>query len=210
MTPVGAILLGLGLGLRHATDADHVLIVSALLKRQSRPLQAAPVAAWGGLGHSVSVLAVGLLLVLLEIRLPQSLAVFAEGIAAAMLVGLGVWHLRRQQYTYLDYPQSSAPTVIPAGRAVVVGAVHGLAGSAGVALLAGAAIENRLLAASYLVLFGLGTVFGMMVLTAMLARPLAWANGHSGLSARVTRFAAAILSIGLGVYLLCNIELGRS
>src|SRR5512145_3395683 len=93
MTPIGAIVLGFGLGLRHATDADHVLIVSALLRRQCQPRRAALVAAWWGLGHSLSVLGVGLLLVLLGVRLPPRVAAFAELLVAAMLIGFGCWHL---------------------------------------------------------------------------------------------------------------------
>jgi len=161
----------------------------------------------------LSVLGVGLLLVLLEVRLPPRVAAFAELLVAAMLIGFGCWHLLHRAPFECERSRENAAAVVPAVpavRALAVGAVHGLAGSAAVALLAGVALESRLLSVSYLLLFGLGTVCGMVLLTTLMARPLAWANGNGGIHARLTRTATATLSIGLGLYVVACFLLGSA
>jgi len=195
MLDVSALVLGLGLGLRHATDADHVAVVSAMLQREPGALRALRVAVLWGLGHTVSFLALGLLIVLGGVRIPASFERAVELLVAAMLIGLGAWHLARGT-------GASAPTrAVSAKRPVAVGLVHGLAGSAGVALLTGATIHSRLCATLYLALFGVGTVLGMALLTAALSWPIAWAaRPHRPWSGWIFRLPG-ISSVGLGLLL---------
>lgn len=206
MNELTVLLLGIGLGLRHATDADHVVVVSTLLQREPGTRQAARVAALWGLGHTLSFFSVGLLIVALGVQIPESFETFAEILVALMLMSFGVWHALRQ-----PEPRREEAPVGPARasqrlqltRPVLVGLVHGLAGSAGVALLVSATIASRALATFYLALFGLGTVLGMVLLTLLLARPLAWMVHHEQDKVRrgVTLLAAA-LSFLLGLWIL--------
>lgn len=196
MTGLSVLMLGLGLGLRHAVDADHVVVVSALLQREPGALRAARIAALWGAGHSISFLGVGLVVVLAGVRVPPELEAIAELLVAAMLMGLGGWHLVR------SLSKAAPPAGEPAARAyarpVLVGVVHGLAGSAGIALLVSATIASRAWAAAYLALFGLGTVMGMVMLTAVLAWPIAWTMRREGSARRVVGAASALLSVALG------------
>jgi len=195
MLDLSALVLGLGLGLRHATDADHVAVVSAMLQREPGVLRAMRVAALWGLGHTVSFLALGLLIVLAGFRVPESFERAVELLVAAMLVGLGVWHLARGSGA--NVPKRA----ISATRPMAVGLVHGLAGSAGVALLAGATIRSPLWATLYLALFGVGTVLGMALLTAALSWPIGWtARQQRPWSAWIFRLPGA-LSVALGLSL---------
>jgi len=110
----------------------------------------------------------------------------------------------------MDRSKESLAAAIPALRAILVGAIHGLAGSAALVLLGGVALESRCLAISYLLLFGIGTVCGMVLLTTLMARPLAWVNGSGGLHARFARTATAMLSIALGLYVVAGTLLGST
>ncbi|WP_437855231.1 high-affinity nickel-transport family protein [Sorangium sp. So ce363] len=195
MTGVSALLLGLGLGLRHAADADHLVVIATLLQRERGPRRAALIAALWGLGHSAAFLGVGLIVVLLGLRIPAPFERAAELLVAFMLIALGAWHLVR--------PQRRAPAPGHGGaahaRSIAIGLVHGLAGSAGIALLATASIPSRLWAAAYLALFGLGTVAGMIALTVILSWPIGWTLTRGGAPRRFSIVTAALLGIATGV-----------
>nr|WP_293175261.1 hypothetical protein [Nannocystis sp.] len=189
------LLLGFGLGLRHATDADHLVVVSGLLQRGHSLRGAMRVAVLWGLGHSAAVIGIGLLVLLAELRLPPAFEAFTELLVAGMLIVLGAAHLART-------PVSSVTVTSPASaRPLLIGVVHGLAGSAAIALLATASISSRGWTAAYLLLFALGTVVGMVTLTLLLAWSLRRALfGRTKLANRLTA-ASALLSVVLGIYL---------
>jgi nickel/cobalt transporter (NicO) family protein len=195
MMELSALALGLGLGLRHATDADHVAVVTAMLQREPGTLRAVRVAALWGLGHTVSFLALGLLIVLAGLRVPESFERAVELLVAAMLVGLGAWQLVRGSSV------DSSPRAVSAARPLAVGLVHGLAGSAGVALLASATIRSPLWAALYLALFGVGTVLGMALLTAALSWPIGWSARRKRPGTAWLFKLPGALSVGLGLLL---------
>ncbi|WP_437605396.1 hypothetical protein WMF20_30285 [Sorangium sp. So ce834] len=176
MTGWSVLLLGLGLGLRHATDADHLVVVSTLVQREPGIARAARIAALWGAGHTATFLGLGLLVVLAELRLPPVFERITEVIVGAMLLGLGLWHLARSR---TSTRVSRAPATTHA-RPVVAGLVHGLAGSAGIALLAATPIPSRALAVAYLGLIALGTVVGMVALTVAMARPIGWTMQREG------------------------------
>lgn len=206
MTALSVLLLGLGLGLRHATDADHVVVVSALVQREPGVWKAARIAALWGAGHTVAFLALGLLIVLFGVRLPEAYERSAELLVAAMLIGFGVWHVVRSPRSDSD----AAPMKAGSARPVAIGLVHGLAGSAGIALLAATTIGSRSLAVVYLGLVALGTVIGMVVLTMVLSRPISWTMRRPGLLRRSVTGSAALLSIGLGLSVLVRAFGGAS
>ena len=196
MLDLSALVLGLGLGLRHATDADHVAVVSAMLQREPGALRAVRVAMFWGLGHTFSFLALGLLIVLAVLRVPQAFERAVALLVAAMLIGLGAWHWARGS-------SAASKRAISPARPMAVGLVHGLAGSAGVALLASATIRSPLWATLYLALFGVGTVLGMALLTAVLSWPLGWTSRRqrswAGRVSKVPAVSSVILGLFLGV-----------
>jgi hypothetical protein len=189
-----ALLLVIGLGLRHATDADHVAVVSSLVQRQPGILRAARVAMLWGLGHCGSFLGVGALVIFVGLRIPEAFEQGAELLVAFMLVSLGAFHL-------LHHPEARSKQAISAARPVVVGLVHGLAGSAGMALLVATTIRSQLWALLYLATFGLGTVIGMGLLTMALSRPLAWTGQQRGALGRLLARSPAICNLLLGASL---------
>lgn len=192
MTLAWAVVLGFVLGLRHATDADHVVAIGTLLHREPSPLRAARLAAFWGLGHALTFVALGLAIVVADVHLPTRFEAVAELLVAAMLIGLGVWTLGRAKR-----PSVGAVRWRPA----LVGIVHGLGGSAAVALLALTALPSRAGALAYIGLFCVGTVAGMIALTVALSLPLGWTRRRYGGVPRLVIVGAALLSIGFGIAL---------
>lgn len=201
MTGATALWIGVGLGLRHAADADHLVVLSTLLQKEPGLGRAARLAALWGAGHTAAFLAVGLLVVLAGVRVPPRLERASELAVAAMLVGLGAWHLVRAARSTARADHDTAHAAGALARPVAVGVVHGLAGSAGVALIAATTIGSRLWAAAYLAVFGLGTVAGMVLLTVLLSWPIGWTLRRRGRPRAWMIGGSSALSIALGAAL---------
>lgn len=185
------ILLGALLGLRHATDADHVVAVTTIVARERSLAHAARVGAIWGVGHTLTLLFLGGAIIAFRLVIPPRIGLGLEFGVALMLIGLGYSNIRRRG-------EEQVPALT---RPLLIGVVHGLAGSAAVALLVLATIREPWAAAAYLLMFGGGTVVGMMVVTAMLAVPALYA-GHRMRRMRVSiQVAAGALSIVFGVLL---------
>lgn len=198
------LLVGMGLGLRHALDADHVVVVSTLLERERSAWRAARIAASWGAGHTAAFLGLGLLIVHFGVQLPASFDQLAELLVGVMLVYLGALHLLRPRAALVR----PVPVAVSVARPLLVGLIHGLAGSAGIALVAASTVSSRLLASAYLVLFGLGTILGMVALTVVLSRALAWSERWRGHLGGAVASVAAWLSLGLGLLMLLALSLG--
>jgi high-affinity nickel permease len=187
-----AIALGALLGLRHATDADHVVAVTAIVARERRLSRAAWVGALWGVGHTLTLLVVGGAIVAFRLVIPPRIGLGLEFGVALMLILLGYQNLRAGH---------DAPSTRPAVRPFLVGLVHGLAGSAAVALLVLATIRETLSALAYLLVFGLGTVAGMVAVTVLLAAPAMYVGSRVNRLQAGIRLAAGALSIAFGVLL---------
>ncbi len=203
MSTIALLVLGLGLGLRHATDADHLLAVSTLVRQELDGWRAVRVAVLWGSGHTLAFLALGLLVVLTGTRIPPSFEQGAQFVVGAMLVGLGVWSVVSRR-SGSDIVPMSTPTR-PSARPLAVGLVHGLAGSAGVALVAATTMKSTARAIAYLGLVALGTVVGMVALTLALARSLRWAHHRAPRSTQALSTLGAGLSVALGIFTLLQL-----
>lgn len=185
------ILLGVLLGLRHATDADHVVAVTTIVAREKSLWRAARVGAAWGIGHTLTLLLLGGTIIAFRLVISPRIGLGLEFGVALMLIALGFNNIQRRHEERL--PKLSRP--------LLVGLVHGLAGSAAVALLVLATIRTPLAALAYLLMFGLGTVLGMMVVTAMLAVPAIYAGERVKQMRVGVRVAAGALSIVFGLLL---------
>jgi hypothetical protein len=196
-----AILLGALLGLRHATDADHVVAVTAIVSRERSLTRAARVGALWGFGHTLTLLAVGGAIVTFRFVIPPRVGLGLEFGVALMLILLGFSNLREtaegRRQTAVNDGRDAGTTVRP----FLVGLVHGLAGSAAVALLVLATFRDTLPALVYLLVFGLGTVLGMVAVTVILAAPALYAGARMARFNLGVRVAAGVLSVAFGVLL---------
>jgi high-affinity nickel-transport protein len=188
------LLIGFVLGMRHATDADHVVAVTTIVSDQPSLLRASAVGALWGIGHTVTILLVGGAIIVFHVAIPPRLGLAMEFAVAIMLIVLGAVNLSGRQ---LANPRSST-------RPIVVGFVHGLAGSAFVALLVVAAVPQPWLGLLYLALFGVGTIAGMGLITAAIAMPSALTARRFVHMQRYLRLASGLASVAFGLVLVRN------
>jgi len=241
-------LAGFGflLGMRHATDADHVIAVTTILNRSRRFAHTTLIGALWGLGHTITVVIVGVLIIVFNVVIPPPVGLAMEFAVAVMLIVLGVLnlsgglrgiterltppaplhghdheHLHAHETSPAEHahdhahlhghgndPQLGGPAGIVATfgwyqllRPVAVGLVHGLAGSAAVALLVLATIEDTGTALGYLVIFCLGVAAGMAVLTTIIGLPFWVARARSAQINRWLTIGSGLLSLAFGLYL---------
>ncbi len=192
---LSVILLGFLLGMRHATDPDHVVAVTTIVSQQRSLARAARIGALWGVGHTATIFLVGGAIIVLKVQLssiPPRVGLTLEFAVAVMLVVLGLLTLAGGERRVAD---STA-------RPLTVGFVHGLAGSAAVATLPQVAlIPNPMWALAYLGVFGVGTIAGMLLITVSIAAPsLLATNRFAGLN-RTLRVASGVASIAFGLFL---------
>ncbi len=183
------LLVGVLLGLRHATDPDHIAAMTTLVAsgRERAVRSAARLGAWWGVGHGVTLVVFGIPILLAERYLPERLQQGAETAVAVLIVFLAVRLIVRWRHGYFNlhaHPHSDEhhrhAVRTPAG-AVGVGLVHGMGGSAGVGILLLAAIPSETVAVASLLLLALFTAVSMTIVTAgfgltLASRPVAAAS----------------------------------
>jgi hypothetical protein len=245
MTALFAILLlGFFLGMRHATDPDHVVAVTTIVSRERTMLHATLIGALWGLGHTLTILAVGSAIILFKLTIPPRIGLGMELSVGLMLILLGVlnltgilrraieWitirrlgsgahsHFLSGRWMVHTHDEDGEPILLDSIsvlgwtpkwwkqlgvfhilRPLVVGIVHGLAGSAAVALLVLTTISRPAWAIGYLLIFGLGTVAGMMLITAAIALPFAYSLHHFARLNRGLAVASGFVSVVFGLFL---------
>jgi hypothetical protein len=187
------------LGMRHATDPDHVVAMTTIVSRERSVSKAAGIGALWGIGHTITLLLVGGAIIAFKIAFNARLGLSLELAVAVMLIVLGLLNL---------FDVRAGARVISASRPFFVGIVHGLAGSAGAALLIVPLIDDPRWAALYLLTFGLGTVVGMTLVTLTLAVPALLASAHVPSFQRSLRLASGAVSVVFGLYLAQKIGFG--
>jgi hypothetical protein len=245
MTALFAIVaLGFVLGMRHATDPDHVVAVTTIVSRERTMLHAALIGALWGLGHTFTILVVGAAIILFKLTIPPRLGLAMELAVGFMLILLGVLNmtgLLRRAIAWLTvrrlgprahshflfgrhmvhtHDEEGEPIYMDSvsmlgwtpqwwrklglfhiARPLAVGIVHGLAGSAAIALLVLTTIHNPGWAIGYLFVFGLGTIAGMMLITAAIALPYAYTLQRFARLNHGLVMASGFLSLAFGLFL---------
>jgi high-affinity nickel permease len=255
------IALGFFLGMRHATDPDHVIAVTTIVSRYRKIGHAAMIGAFWGLGHTLTILLVGSGIIVFGWVIPTRVGLSMEFSVGLMLILLGVLNLtgilqtihdavsmshatgpttdhatghhsphaaHSHAHQHGDYIHTHAhkhepeahphhPDQTPLGwfdrhfgqiglyqlaRPLVVGLVHGLAGSAAVALLVLTTIHNPKWAVVYLLVFGLGTIAGMMLVTGAMVLPFAYAGNRFARLNQGLRVASGLISVAFGLFLV--------
>jgi hypothetical protein len=253
---VSFLFLGFFLGMRHATDADHVVAIATIVSREHSMAGSAVIGAAWGVGHTVTVMAVGAAIIVFGLVIPPQLGMSMEFAVGIMLVLLGVLTLTgmgsavgaahahagapgRQELDVHDHLHAHGDYVHrhPHGhdpgahghaeehtplarldrsrlgrlalyewlRPFAVGLVHGLAGSAAVALMVLSIIHEPAAALGYLLLFGLGTVVGMMLITLILSVPFTFTAVNLPKFNWRLRVASGLVSFVFGVVLIYGI-----
>src|SRR3990170_1125888 len=252
---LSAAALGFVLGMRHATDADHVVAISTIVSRQRTFAAAGLIGALWGIGHTLTVTVVGLLIIVFGLVISPPLALALELLVGLMLIVLGVLTLTGTMGRLVDrfglpheHPHAhdlaheledlagAAGTAIPEGssgpppgvvadedgaaipsgtfarlgtfhvvRPITIGLVHGLAGSAAIALLVLASVPDPLGQLIYLAVFNVGVIMGMALITSVLGLPFVYASARFTRVHRALVLASGVVSLGLGLLLVYEI-----
>jgi high-affinity nickel-transport protein len=225
---VGILILGFFLGMRHATDPDHVIAVMTIVSKQRKVAKAGVIGALWGMGHTATIFVVGAVIILFKVAIPPRLGLSMEFAVGLMLILLGVLNLtgvlRRLQTVWAPAllpvePQQTEPRrradgalrefgLYNALRPLIIGTVHGLAGSAAVAILAMTTIADPWWAVAYLLLFGLGTVAGMAAMTTAMAFPIVYTGRRMVRWSEAISAGSGVVSVAFGVFIALQIGIG--
>jgi ABC-type nickel/cobalt efflux system permease component RcnA len=196
---VAVMFLGFLYGLRHALDPDHLVAVSTIVSQHRDLARSSLVGTFWGLGHTTSLLAIGLVVILLRVSIPPHVALWMEMAVAVMLITLGANVLLRtarerglqlhiHQHSHDDETNHTHIHIHTeeddnrhhhhrhlffriGGKPFIVGMVHGMAGSAALTLLVLSTIPSVALGLLYIAVFGLGSVGGMLLMSTMISLP---------------------------------------
>ncbi len=210
---LAGVLLGLAVGLRHAFEPDHLTAVATLATETRDAKRGALLGAMWGLGHTLSLVIVGIVLIAIGAALPVRIGAWFELGVCAMLVLLGVRAIVRSRdlgprgpiHTHAHgertHVHAGADPHLHLGRGIfalrplAVGLVHGLAGSGALTAIVFAELPSTSARLAYITLFGTGSIVGMMAASALVGMSLRAVEG----ARRGITLAAGVLSIGLGV-----------
>lgn len=222
-------VLGVGLvfGLKHATEVDHVVAVSTIVSQQRNLWRSTLVGAMWGAGHTAALLITGVIVLSLRIAIPARVSNWLEFGVALMIIGLGaiaLWRslLKRNDvhvhehshdgvshvHVHFHEPETKHHTARPHSHAVsavglkpvLIGSVHGLAGSGALTLLVLTQIQSAWVGFFYLAVFGLGSIIGMVLMSGLIGLPFALSARNVGRVHRHLQTSAAGLSIAFGLW----------
>lgn len=225
MTPLATLGLGLLLGLKHAFDADHLIAVSTIVTRERSPWRSLWIGLCWGIGHTLTLLLVGLLVLGLKKQIPSPVGLSLECLVGVVLIGLGVatlydcWRKRVHVHTHTHagtphahfHAHANTQThqhlhPVPLGfKPLLVGMVHGLAGSAALMLLVLAAIPSPTLGLVYIAIFGCGSVVGMGLVSVLLGWIFSLAADRLHALEHGLRLAVGSLSTAFGTWIVVEI-----
>ena len=228
---ISALTFGFLLGIKHALDADHIVAVSTIVSRSRKLTESAYLGIFWGLGHTLTLLLVGLIVLSFRLTIPAKIALSLEFLVGVVLIILGFSVIRapflkkihfhshghdNTKHFHFHFHEEETGTNESHKRdheghkhshkSLMVGMVHGLAGSATLMLLVLATVDSVLVGLLYILLFGVGSILGMLVLSSLIGLPFIltrFSHANKALS-----FVAGIISIGLGLSIILEIGLG--
>jgi hypothetical protein len=242
ITTTSALAFGFVLGLRHAVEADHLAAVSAIVSERRGVVGASLLGGLWGVGHTISLVAAALAVILFDVRVGERTALLLESCVGVMLVALGAnalrnlarggrlhLHFHRHGGREHAHPHVHGASDLAHGhdkndlaheharptqtahthhglrfdsRTLFVGMLHGLAGSAALMLLVASTVESRLAGLLYVVVFGVGSAGGMMLMGALVSLPLRLTAARFTRANLLVRGAAGLFSLGLGLLMI--------
>ena len=221
LSTFSVLLIGFVLGLQHAIEADHLAAVSTIVSEKKSLWTASLVGGLWGLGHTISLFAVGLLVIFLKFQISESLETRLEAVVGGMLVLLGLNALRklfsserihvhthehgeREHIHIHTHGAAKAETSHHrfSPRSIFIGMIQGLAGSAALMLLVVPTIRSPLLAMIYILIFGLGSIGGMVAMSFLIGVPIHFTANRFNFLNKGIRLTAGAFSLGLGMVIV--------
>jgi MFS family permease len=218
--------LGFVLGLKHALDADHLAAVSTMASERHSLLNSSLIGLLWGLGHTLSLMIGGLLVILFHFEIGERTSKALEFGVGLMLVGLGVnalrklargrhmhvhehgglWHAHPHFHDSQHEDEPHTHHGLKAGvRPLLIGLVHGMAGTAALTLLVLTTIPSPLIGFLYIIIFGAGSIGGMMIMSTLFALPARLTARRFARAYFVVRSLAGVFSFCFGVSMIYQI-----
>jgi hypothetical protein len=195
------LLFGFVLGIKHATEPDHVIAVSTIASRANKLSLSSLAGVFWGLGHTVTLSVIGMIMIGMEQQIPEKTAMWLELMVGVMIVVLGITSFRS---TYIIPAKKEVKINHLHLKSTFIGIVHGLAGSAGMVLLTLTTVDNRLQALLFILIFGTGTIIGMMLFTTFLGLPFIWMKQKQTIYQFIVK-VVSLISIVYGLYYIYHI-----
>lgn len=225
VSAIGILSLGFVQGLSHATDADHLAAVGTIVSERKSVWRSSVLGGIWGLGHTLALLAVGLVVLYMDLQISESTEAFLEGCVGVMLVLLGLNVFRKiltgasihahshghgeKEHVHVHMHESGEKMVVKSHhglefspRALVIGLVHGLAGSAGLMLIVIPTIDTKLLGVLYIVIFGVGSIGGMMLMSLLVGLPFHISALKFNNMTKVFQSVAGVASVVVGALII--------
>jgi ABC-type nickel/cobalt efflux system permease component RcnA len=225
-----SLVFGFVWGLRHALDPDHLVAVSTIVSEHKSVARSSLVGTFWGLGHTASLLVISLAVLFLRASIPANIARWMEAPVALMLIGLGAttmlrvmrgrgWRIHSHTHVHeeaeaphthihvhLQDEHSHRHRLFRLGRRpFVVGMVHGVAGSAALTLAVLTTIPSVALGLIYIAIFGMGSIGGMLLMSALIGLPFAVTARRFSMINGGIRLFAGLFSILFGLALAWNL-----
>ena len=213
-------LFGFLLGIRHAFDADHVAAVSTFAAKTKSIRESSLLGMFWGFGHTISLLLIGLIILLLKITIPKKVTLSLEFVVGVMLVVLGIntilainknkIHLHKHKHAQEEHIHFHSHKTtkkhyhehLPFHQSLFVGLIHGLAGSAVLSLLVLTTIKSIWTGMAYILVFGIGSIIGMMLISSIISLPFALIPKKLERTQRILRVSAGLISAITGLIII--------
>ena len=205
---------GLLLGIKHAFEADHLIAVSTIVSEQKKPSRAALIGTYWGIGHTTTLFIVGLVALLLKISIPERISLILELLVGIMLIILGIravfkrtlsYHSHVHHHEGMEHTHVHSSHSHRHSRSFVIGAIHGLAGSGALMILVLSTIRSLFEGVLYILLFGLGSVISMSILSFIIGLPFIYSTRKFEHLDKFLRLIAGVLSIFFGIFMIYEI-----
>ncbi|AEI41009.1 sulfite exporter TauE/SafE family protein [Paenibacillus mucilaginosus] len=209
--------LGFILGIKHAVEPDHVIAVSTIASQSKKLSRSSMAGVYWGIGHTATLFIVGLILILMKNEIPEKWAMSLEFLVGIMLVYLGITttlsfrklSVHKHQHGGMSHSHTSAGAAdeqpkVSYVKSMLIGLVHGLAGSGAMVLLTMSTVQSAWEGAFYILVFGAGTVAGMLFFTTVIGIPFVLTANKSGLNIPLTSLTGLISTL-FGIYYMYNL-----
>ncbi|MGA9772699.1 MAG: sulfite exporter TauE/SafE family protein [Blastocatellia bacterium] len=228
LSTASVLTFGLVFGLKHAIEADHLAAVSTIVSQRKSILSSSLVGGLWGIGHTISLLIAGVVVLVLHVKIGEKTALALEFCVALMLIALGANALRKivrggklhmhahnhgeHAHLHPHIHEQSGELSEPMhhgfrfnARPILVGMVHGLAGSAALMLIVLSTVSSPVIGLLFIAVFGIGSIGGMLLMSALVSLPLQLTANRFGKTHRAVQVLAAMFSLGLGVMMVYEI-----
>jgi sulfite exporter TauE/SafE len=203
---VSILSIGFMLGIKHALEPDHIIGVSTIASQSKKLSKAALAGVFWGVGHTVTLLIVGIGLIFLKSDIPEKYAMSLEFLVGIMLVyfGLSSIYSNKEKIHSDTHWQSQANVKFSYGKSLFMGFIHGLAGSAALVLLTMSTVDNLLEGGLYILVFGAGTVVSMLFFSTIIGIPFIMSANKETFNKPLILLTGIISTI-FGLYYMYNL-----